>query len=280
MVHLLAAIASDAEHMPSLLYSLKGVVVPPEPVAGGETWGVGYYADDQALTIRKPGELVGARTFFDLASAVRSRVIIALVQRGAHKSREAPPHRFRRWLFGAVGDVAALSELRHKILEATPEFIRSELVDASPSELAFAMFLRELHARNLLSDPLVDARSLAGALERTSAAMQMLAAEAGIGPPKTALVTTNGRVVLASRNAGAPALHWRLHEGLEVAADAPIRHTTTDPQKVAETLRRFRAFVLGVGSTAPPSAWRELGEGATVWIDRALTPVTLDGTTK
>lgn len=275
MVHLLAAIASDAEHMPSLLYTLKGVVVPPEPAGGGETWGVGYYADDQALTIRKPGELVGSRTFFDLASTVRSRVLIALVQRAGQKTREAPPHRFRRWLFGAVGDIAALDQLRVKILEATPEFIRSELGEASPSELAFAMFLRELHAKNLLSDPLVDAPSLAGALDRTAAAMRMLAAEAGIEAPKTALVATNGRVLLASRNAGGPALHWHVHEGLELPADAPIRHTTMDPQKIAETLKRFRAFVLGVGSQSTPAGWRELGEGVTLWVDRSLTPTPL-----
>lgn len=270
MVHLLAAIATDAEHMPSLLYALKGVVVPPDPVAGGETWGVGYYADDQALTIRKPGELVASRTFFDLASAVRSRVLLALVQRGAHKSREAPPHRFRRWLFGAVGDLANLGALRAKILEATPEFIRSELGDASPSELAFAMFLRELHAKNLLSDPLVDGRALAGALERTSQAMSMLASEAGLTAPKSALVATNGRVVLVSRSAGGPPLHWHVHEGIELPADAPIRHTTTDPQKLAESLKRFRAFVLGVDSRTTPPGWRELGEGVTMWVDRSL----------
>lgn len=270
MVHLLAAIATDAEHMPSLLYALKGVVVPPDPAGGGETWGVGYYADDQALTIRKPGELVGSRTFFDLASAVRSRVLLALVQRGAHKSREAPPHRFRRWLFGGVGDLSNLGALRAKILEATPEFIRSELGDASPSELAFAMFLRELHAKNLLSDPLVDGRALAGALERTAQAMAMLATEAGLSAPRAALVATNGRVVLVSRSIGGPPLHWHVHEGIELPADAPIRHTTTDPQKLAESLKRFRAFVLGVDSRTTPPGWKELGEGVTMWVDRAL----------
>jgi len=270
MVHLLAAIATDAEHMPSLLYTLKGVVVPPDRVAGGETWGVGYYADDQALTIRKPGELVGNRSFFDLASTVKSRVLIALLQRGHTKSQHAPPHRFRRWLFGAVGDVSALSVLRGKILEATPEFIKSELGDAGPSELAFAMFLRELHAKNLLTDPLVDPPTLAGALKRTSEAMEMLSAEAGIEPPTAGLVATNGRVLLAATGNTSPGLHWQIREGLELPPEAPIKPTTTDPQKLAESLKRFRAFVLGAGAGVPPSQWQAVAPSTTLWVDRNL----------
>lgn len=280
MVHLLAAIATDAEHMPSLLYSLKGVFAPPErdPSAGQETWGVGYYADDQALTIRKPGELVSSRALFDIANTVRSRVLLAQVQRGAHKSREAAPHRFRRWLFGAVGDVGALGQLRGRILEATPEFIRSELGDQNPSELAFAMFLRELHAKNLLTDPLIDAPALAAALHRTGEAMGMLAAEAGIGAPGAALVATNGRVVLTTRRAGGPALQWHVRDGLELPADAPIRHTTTDPHKLAESLKRFRAFVLGIGAKPAGNGWREVAEGQTLWVDRALAVTPLGAT--
>jgi|GEM_PF-2567139 hypothetical protein len=270
MVHLLAAIATDAEHMPSLLYSLKGVLTPPEPASGGETWGVGYYADDQALTIRKPGELVAARNFYDVAAAVKSRVMLAMLRQGTTKTIHAPPHRFRRWLFGTVGSVDVLSEVRSKILDAIPDFIKSELNDAGPSELSFGMFLRELHQKNLLSDPLVDGSSLAGALKRTVEAMTMLTTEGGVEAPKAGFVATNGRVLLSARTKGGPVVCWRLQEGLEVAPGGPTGSPMSDPVVYAESLKRFRALVIGAHAGGPPPGWKEIPDASTLWVDRTL----------
>lgn len=271
MVHLLAAIATDAEHMPSLLYSLKGVITPPETIPSGETWGVGYYADDHALTIRKPGELVSTRSFYDLAASVKSRVVLALLKQGTTKTVHAPPHRFRRWLFGTVGALESLSEVRGRILDAIPDFIKSEINDAGPSELGFAMFLRELHQKNLLSDPLVDGASLAGAMKRTVEAMSMLTTEGGVESPKAGFVATNGRVLLAARTKGGPSVMWRLQEGLEVAPGGPTGPPMADPVLYAEGLKRFRAIVLGAQLGPAPAGWKEIPDATTLWVDRSLT---------
>lgn len=271
MVLLLAAIATDAEHMPSLLYSLRGVMVPPEPKVEGETWGVGYFADGHALTIRKPGELVTARNFYELAGSVRSRVLMALVQRGQSKNLQAPPHRFRRWLFGGVGDLSALNAVRGKIVDAVPDFIRTEVGDQTAGELAFGMFLRELQKRNLLSDPLVDGPSLAEAMKRTTEAMNMLAAEAGIEPPRASFAATNGRTVIVARGKNAPPIHWKRQEGLEMLPDGPIPPSLGDPQQVADALKRFRAVVFGAELKNTPPDWKEIGEARTLWVDRTLT---------
>lgn len=271
MVLLLAAIATDAEHMPSLLYSLRGILVPPERLQEGETWGVGYFADGHALTIRKPGELVTARNFYELASSVRSRVLMALVQRGVTKNLQAPPHRFRRWLFGAIGDVSPLAAVRGKIVDAVPDFIRSEIGDQTPGDLAFGMFLRELQKRNLLTDPLVDGPSLAEAMKRTTDAMAMLAAEAGLEPPKASFAATNGRTVIVARGKGGPSIHWKRQEGLEALPDGPFPPSLGDPQQVADALKRFRAVIFGAELTSTPPDWKEIGESRTLWVDRTLT---------
>ena len=92
-------------------------VLDHEPVGAeasvpGETWGVGYYAEERALIIRKPAELLATRTVYELASNVQSSVVLACVHRGAETREQAPPHRFRSWLFGYTGDLAPLQPLR------------------------------------------------------------------------------------------------------------------------------------------------------------------------
>ncbi|MCC7386361.1 MAG: hypothetical protein IT384_31255 [Deltaproteobacteria bacterium] len=268
MVHLLAAIATDAEHMPSLLYSLRGVAVPPPEHPDGETWGVGYYADGHALTIRKPGELVGVRNLYELAGAVKSRVLMTVIQRGSAKAPSAAPYRFRRWLFGAIGDLSALAAARGRIMDAIPDFITSELGGAGAGGLAFAMYLRELHQRNLLSDPMSDGPAVAEALKRAVGAMDMLAAEAGAGATAACFAATNGRTLVVARGRGGPKVHWRRQEGLEAM---PEGVAAGDPQLVADALKRFRAVVFGADLAGSPSGWTEMSDGATLWVDRQLS---------
>src|SRR5260221_6523485 len=110
-MQLLAAIANDAEYMPSLLHVLESSLDNLDTTAEGDVWGVGYYADDRALLIRKPGELLTTRSFHQLASNVKSQVVVAFVNRDG----AAPPYRFRRWSFGSVGDLSLLGGLRDKI---------------------------------------------------------------------------------------------------------------------------------------------------------------------
>ncbi len=99
MVHLVATVANDADRMPSLLYALRNEVVVPESTALLETWGVGYYAEDRALIIRKPAELLSTRSIFELAPNVQSGIVLACVQRDAPQREHAPhelPHPVRR----------------------------------------------------------------------------------------------------------------------------------------------------------------------------------------
>ena len=267
MVQLLAVMATDAEHMPSLLYSLRHVLQCPN-AEGSDVWGLGYYADNRALTKRKPGGLLEDRTFFELASDVRSSVIVASVHGNAKETQHAPPFRFRRWLFSPSGDISALASLRAKILDALPGFIRSEIREASPGELAFGMFLRELHDKGVLDDPTTEGTVLASALSRTNHAMKMLAEEAGIDVPSVNFAATNGRVLLASRRG--PALHWRRQEGLEAVPEGPLDDDLHNVQLVVEALKRFRAVIVCAGMDAPSADWTAVPEDAVLWTDRSL----------
>lgn len=272
MVQFLAAMATDAEHMPSLMYALRGLleVAPPMEPGVSDVFGLGYYADERALTMRKPGELLERRTLYELAAKVKSSVVVAAVEQGVKHSPNASPHRFRRWLFTAVGDLSPLAKLRPRILDALPSFIRSEIQEANAGELAFGMFLRELHDRGQIDDVLLEPRLYAEAMKRTAEMMKALADEAGIAAPLASFAATNGRSVVAGRYYG-PALYTKRQEGLEAVPEGPLDAELNDVQLVVDALKRFRAVVVCAGgSGAPGPEWREVPENTTLWIDRTL----------
>jgi glutamine amidotransferase len=250
--------------MPSLLYSMRNVLVCP-PSSAEDVWGVGYYADDHALIIRKPGNLLTSRSFYELASSVRSRVLVASVHPGSQK--HAAPYRFRRWMFASDGDLSALSAVRGKILEALPDFVRTEVMNGSPGELAFGMVLKELHTRGILGDSMSEGPAIADALKRTHDAMGMLAQEAGLPAPEATFAATNGRGIAVGRMG--PAIHWKRQEGLEGPPEGSMDPSAQDLQRVAEALKSFRAIVVA-SEVTPRNEWTELKAGAVLWVDRSL----------
>lgn len=277
MVHLIATLANDADHMPSLLYALRNELALPATSAADETWGVGYFAEDRALIIRKPAELLTTRTIYELASNVQSRVVLACVHRGSGSREQAPPHRFRSWLFGYAGDFSPLLALKAKIMERLPDFVKSEPGDGTGGSLAFAMFIGELHRASILDDLLAGHEAYAMALHRTAVAIQGLSTELGAAPCKATIVATNGRVVAATRSG--PPLYWKLQQGLEPSPKEPAEASLGEFKRVAEALKRFRAIVIARDVVAGRSGWNEVPEGATVYVDRKLELRSIDAST-
>lgn len=264
MVYLLGTIANDADHMPSLLWALANELEPPA-VDPQETWGVGYYADDRALIIRKPVELLNQRSAFQLAPEVMSRIVVAAAHGGASREH-SPPFRFRRWLFAFNGNLDPLLGLRAKILDKLPDFVRTELREASGGELAFGMLLAELHRANLLDDTLAEGQALAGAVARTVDTIGRLVTEAGTGSAQASYVATNGRLLLVARS-GIP-VAWKVQQGLDSLPEGPPDPALTDFKQIAAALKRFRAVVVAAG--APRPGWTEVGEGKVLTIDAKL----------
>jgi predicted glutamine amidotransferase len=267
-MQLLGVFANDAENLPSLLFSLGNEVSCSEPHPNGDVWCLGYYSHDRALVIRKPGDLVESREFFELASEVRSQVLIGFVREGNTSTPHAPPHRFRNWLFGTVGRMAALGELREKIEDRIPNFIKGELAFETASELAFGMFLRELHERNLLDNPLSTSGDLAQALQTTGETIQMLSKEAGLELPSGGIMATNGRCILL--NSQGQTLNWRTQEGLEALPDGPPDPNMTNFNLIVAGLKRFRAVVIASNIQNAGADWKTIESGQTAWVDRQL----------
>lgn len=268
MVHLLASIANDPEYMPALLHALRPETRLPEEPASDETWGVGYFEDRRGLIVRKPASLLEERSAFSVAGDLRSGILMVSV-RSERDRLNAPPFRFRQWLFGYAGKLEGVGALQSTIAPKLPNFVGDVLGDGDGGRLAHAMFLAELHRASLLEDPLAEASALGAALERTAEALVRLAPEAGVDTLDASFMASNGRAMLVTR-AGRPLL-MREVSGLENLPDGPVDETLHDFKRVAESLRRFRARV--VTNQVDPDRrglWTELPERGTTVIESGL----------
>lgn len=265
MVHLLATIANDADFMPAHLHALRGFVQIPEPAASAEVWGVGYFADGRGLIVRKPAALLEERSAYAVAGQLQSRIVFTCA-RSERAQSDAPPYRFRRWLFGFAGGLEALGPLQGSVADRLPSFVRDVLGDEHGGRLAHAMFLAELHRADLLEDPLADPVQVGAALARTAETLARLGPEAGVSGFEASFVASNGRGVVVSR-AGRP-LWMREVNGLERLPEGPVDETLNDFKRVAEALKRFRAHVVAGDVAEDASGWTALPpRGTTVFED-------------
>jgi hypothetical protein len=259
MVYLLAAIANDSEYTGALLYALGSeLAVPQAPADADEIWGIGYYADNRALIIRKPAELLSQRSFYELAPAVTSRVVLAAIEREPPSLEKSPPYRFRRWLFASTGDLTTLGGLADRIQDKLPDFVRNEAANKGGPGLAFAMFLAELHRAGLLDDPLAAPQGLAEALGRTAQTIARLSTEANHDPVAASYVATNGKHLLLAGSG--VRIFWKEQRGLESLPEGPPDPALTDFKQIAEALKRFRAIVVArdVGTS---QGWNPIESG-------------------
>ncbi len=259
MVYLLAAIANDAEYTPALLHALGAELAVPESIPDqDEIWGIGYYADNRALIIRKPADILPRRSFYELSPNLTSRVVLATIERDPPGLERSPPYRFRRWLFASTGNLSPLGDLTERIQDKLPDFVRTDAAGKGGPGLAFAMFLAELHRGGLLDDPMAAPQALAEALGRTSQTIARLSTEANQDPVAASYVATNGKHLLLA--GGGVRIYWKEQRGLESLPEGPPDPALTDFKQIAEALKRFRAIVVArdVGTSA---GWNPIESG-------------------
>lgn len=267
MVHMLAALASDAEQMPAFLQALQSELSLPEGDPTAETWGIGYYADDRALFIKKPADLLAERKLSALSKSLQTRTVVACV--ASTRSREAaPPHRFRRWLLGHTGDLGGLVLLKERIFDRLPDFVRTELGEGGPGALALGMLMAELHREAALDDPLVDTQTLGRIFARTMSTLRSLLKETEARELRASFVATNGRILLAARS-GEP-LYLKQQRGLEVPPGAAIDPNLTDFKRLVEALKRFRGLALARHAPEAGGQWKAIDESACLVLDGQL----------
>lgn len=194
-------------------------------------WGIGFYQSGEVLLRRRP---VDERPEIDLAEAaenVRTDILIGHVRRatvGTLRTENTHPFRYRNWLFAQTGTIVGFDQLRGRLLESQPEFLRKNIRGETDSEMFFYLFLSFLHDSGHLNDAHVAPAEVVRALRASVALVDRLSAEEGHTENRGDILVTNGEHLIAVHRNGT--MGYRVLKG----------QSDVEELLGAETLRRTR----------------------------------------
>jgi hypothetical protein len=272
---LVAYLGNDPERLECALFPARLALYArtPEPSSG---WGLGFVQGGDVLLQKRPRTDSTEVDFFGVAKDLRADALIGRVgldEDGRSSAENADPFRFRWWLFGTVGEATGFSEVREKLLESVPEFLRRNIRGRAPSEYVFHLFLAFLHDAGLLEVLSPQPAAVHRALTESVAFVDRLLATVGAPPMRAALVATNGRSLLAQSH-GYPIQYLSI-DGI---ADCPVcrgkdQNEVYDRRVAHESLRALIVEANQAASSRP--GWTQLPEGSTLIVgaDRLPTVV-------
>lgn len=167
-------------------------------------WGIGFYQGDEVLHKKQPTPNGEPIDWSAIAENVKTDCAIAHVRQatvGGFSVDNTHPFRLRQWIFAHVGTIAAFEEVRDRLRDKLPDFLRRNIRGSSDSELFFHLILAGLHARNQLEQSLPAEPSL---IETIAEAVGEIDALVGEQRSSTMLnmLLSNGRTMYALRRGG------------------------------------------------------------------------------
>jgi glutamine amidotransferase len=274
---LVAVLQNDPNLLRCQIRRLEQHVALGQPDRLPDAYGYGYYKGSDVLLGKRPSGAPGLFTLSQLAGAVDSEAVLVHARHatvGTQKDENTHPFRFRRWLFAHDGTVEAFRELKPRLLESLPEFLRRNVEGETDSEHAFMLFLKQVRDEGQLDDLDVDARTVGRALAAVVRQLDGWAREVGATRPSTLnFVVTNGRVLAATRR-GRP-LHYALLEGILPCPRDGIGPGTPESDPRVRPHRQVKAVCFAT-HLLQPNGFIEVPDSSVVAVSRTLQ-VTVSG---
>jgi glutamine amidotransferase len=186
---------------------------------------------------------------------------------GNHKDENTGPFRFRRWLFACDGSVEGFAEVKPRLLDVLPEFLRRSAEGETDSEFAFMLFLKYLRDEGSLENLDLEAGVAADALARTVRQLDAWCREAGAQKSSFNMVATNGRVMAATRR-GRP-LSYALLEGIFPCALHGVGSGSPETDARVRPHRQVKAVCFAT-RLLQPNGFLEVPESSAVSVSRDL----------
>lgn len=262
---MLAFLGTDRERLACAMEQLRDTLT----VADGVGYGVVHYTDEAPLLNRRPGVNVAGQSFADILGGLQTRVLIAHSFLGGTKTTAASmlqPFKFKHWGLALTGllldDEGHAANLREKLIEDIPDFIRRDIKGQSCAEVWAHRFFWQLHEADQLKrghDPL----RVAKVIRQSIAELTNLVPAAGPN-----LVVTEGQRAYVLR--GGRDICYQQRDGI---VDCKLCYSEPD-QKVPFTLReshqRFRSYVIAVDAQDFADDWQKMDADELLIFDRNM----------
>jgi predicted glutamine amidotransferase len=184
-------------------YATELSVTPEPPEAIG--WGLGFYQFGEVLLRRRHLETLTTVDPGTMAAEVSAEVLIGHVRRptvGNLRTENTHPFRYKEWLFAQIGTPAAFADVRPRLLETLPPFLRSNVRGDTDSEVLFHLILSCLHEVNHI-DTLHTRVAIAGtALRKALSQVNDVCAQHDLPSYSGDMLLTNGEHILAVHQSG------------------------------------------------------------------------------
>jgi predicted glutamine amidotransferase len=268
---LFAVLQSDPNLLRCQVRRLEDHVLLRETERLPDAYGFGYYKGNDVLLGKRPSGAPATYTLTQLAGSVDSEALLAHARYatvGAQKDENTHPFRFRRWLFAHDGTIEGFRDVKPRLVDALPDFLRRNVEGETDSEHAFMLFLKYLREGGHLDDLDAEARAVGRALAQTVRDIETWSREAGATKPCALnFVATNGRVLVATRR-GRP-LHYALFEGILPCKREDIGPQTPESDPRVRAHRQVKAVCFAT-HLLHPNGFIEVPEASVVAVSRTL----------
>jgi predicted glutamine amidotransferase len=276
---LVAVLQNDPNLLRCQVRRLDANVTLTTPARAPDAYGFGYYKGNDVLLGKRPSGASTPFTLSQLAGAVESEALVAHARHatvGTQKDENTHPFRWRRWLFAHDGTIESFREVKPRLIEALPDYLRRNVEGDTDSEHAFMLFLKHMRETGRVEDLDVDASVIGRCLARTLRDIETWSREAGAARPSGLnFVVTNGRSLAATRR-NRP-LHYALLEGILPCPRCGLAASAAENDPRVRPHRLVKAVCFAT-ELLQPNGFIEVPEASVVTVSRSLQ-VTVTGLT-
>jgi len=235
-------------------------------------WGVGFYQAGEVLLRRRPIDDREVVNLADTIESVRTDLLLGHVRHattGQLRTENTHPFRYRLWLWAQTGTIAGFNQLRSRLLDSQPAFLRRNVRGDTDSELFFYLFLSFLHDAGHLDDSRIAPGHATAALRASISLVDRLSREEGHAHNTGDIMVTNGEHLFAVHRGGTMATR-------ELRGQRDVEEVLgSDPKKHLRvpSVDSTHFSVVASGLEKVPEGWTPLGDRTIVTLSRTDDPV-------
>ena len=234
-------------------------------------WGVGFYQSGEVLLRRRPLDERSEIDLSEVVNSLRTDVLVGHVRKptvGNLRTENTHPFRYRQWLFAATSTVPKFEQLRDRVLESQPEFLRRNVRGDTDTECLLYLFLSFLHDAGHLADDRVAPDHVRQALRASLSLVDRLTAEVGGAGQQGNVLLTNGEHLYGVHRDGT--FGYRVLEG-KADVEALLDDEDLRQQRIP-SVENTHFSLVATDMERLPERWERVEPGSLITFSRVDAP--------